>query len=55
MIAAGHMVPFEVGQRRLNMGFGGPPHCHLPRGVDRNDRYEVGIRRPGRDLPPKRN
>lgn len=27
-VTAGHMVPSEVGLSRLNMGFGGPPHCH---------------------------
>lgn len=48
--AGGHMVPSEVDLCRLNMGFAGPPQCHLPRGRGRDDSYEVGIRRPGRDL-----
>lgn len=43
-ISTGHMVPYGVGNHRLNMGFAGNHLIVTPRDmVSRNDRCEVGV------------
>ena len=54
LISTGHMVPYEVGNCRRKMGFGGDRLIVTPRDLVATIATRSVSQRPGRDYPPER-